>query len=75
MNNKLKVGLGLLTVLATPIVTNEVASNNAQAAQGWVKNGNVWQFYNQNGTPVKNKWIEKLLVRCRWKDGNKCLGR
>ena len=26
MNNKLKVGLGLLTVLATPIVTNEVAS-------------------------------------------------
>ena len=57
MNNKLKVGLGLLTVLATPIVTNEVASNNAQAAQGWVKNGNVWQFYNQNGTPVKNKWI------------------
>ena len=57
MNNKLKVGLGLLTVLATPIVTNEVASNNAQAAQGWVKNGNVWQFYNQNGTPVKNKWV------------------
>lgn len=29
MNNKLKVGLGLLMVLATPIVTNEVASNNA----------------------------------------------
>ena len=57
MNNKIKVGLGLLTVLATPIVTNEVVSNNAQAAQGWIKNGNVWQFYNQNGTSVKNKWV------------------
>ena len=56
MNNKMKLGLGLLTVLATPIAVNAVASNDAQAAQGWVKNGNVWYFYNQNGTLVRNAW-------------------
>ena len=54
--NKIKLGLGLLTVLATPIAVNAVASNDAQAAQGWVKNGNSWSFYNQNGTLVRNTW-------------------
>ena len=56
MNNKMKLGLGLLTVLATPIAVNAVASNDVQAAQGWVKNGNSWSFYNQNGTLVRNAW-------------------
>ena len=54
--NKLKLGLGVLTVLATPIAVNAVASSNAQAAQGWVKSGNAWYLYNQNGTLVRNAW-------------------
>ena len=56
MNNRMKLGLSLLTVLATPIAVNAVASNDVQAAQGWVKNGNAWYFYNKNGAPVKNAW-------------------
>ena len=56
MNNKMKLGLGLLTVLATPIAVNAVASNDVQAAQGWMKSGNTWSFYNQNGTLVRNAW-------------------
>ena len=54
--NKVKLGLSLLTVLATPIAVNAVASNDVQAAQGWVKSGNAWYFYNQNGTLVRNAW-------------------
>ena len=54
--NHIKLGLSLLTVLATPIAVNAVASNDAQAAQGWVKNGNSWSFYNQNGMLVRNAW-------------------
>ena len=52
----MKLGLSLLTVLATPIAVNAVASNDAQAAQGWVKSGNTWYFYNQSGTLVRNAW-------------------
>ena len=52
----MKIGLGLLTVLATPIAVNAVASNDVQAAQGWLKSGNTWSFYNQNGTLVRNAW-------------------
>ena len=54
--NKLKLGLGALTVLATPIAVNAVASSDALAAQGWVKTGNTWYFYNQNGTLARNAW-------------------
>ncbi len=54
--NKVKLGLSLLTVLATPIAVNAIVSNDAQAAQGWVKSGNTWFFYNQNGTLVRNAW-------------------
>ena len=54
--NKLKLGLGVLTVLATPIAVNAVASSDALAAQGWVKTGNTWYFYNQNGTLARNAW-------------------
>ena len=39
--NKLKLGLGVLTVLATPIAVNTVAGTEAHAAQGWVKTGNA----------------------------------
>ena len=52
--NKLKLGLGFLTVLATPIAVNAVASSDVQAAQGWVKSGNTWYFYNQTGALVRN---------------------
>ena len=54
--NKLKLGLGVLTVLATPIAVNTVASSDVLAAQGWVKTGNTWYFYNQNGTLTRNAW-------------------
>ena len=54
--NKLKLGLGMLTVLATPIAVNTVASSDALAAQGWVKTGNAWYFYNQNGVLARNAW-------------------
>ena len=56
MNNRMKLGLSLLTVLATPIAVNAVVSNDAQAAQGWVKTGNAWYFYNQKGALVRNSW-------------------
>ena len=54
--NKMKLGLGVLTVLATPIAVNTVASSDALAVQGWVKTGNAWYFYNQNGTLARNAW-------------------
>ena len=54
--NRLKLGLGVLTVLATPIAVNAVASNDALAAQGWIKSGNTWYFYNKNGTLARNAW-------------------
>ena len=54
--NKMKLGLGVLTVLATPIAVNTVASSDALAAQGWVKTGNAWYFYNQNGVLARNAW-------------------
>ena len=54
--NKLRLGLGVLTVLATPIAVNTVASSDVLAAQGWVKTGNAWYFYNQNGTLARNAW-------------------
>ena len=54
--NKLKLGLGVLTVLATPVAVNAVASSDVLAAQGWVKSGNTWYFYNQNGILARNAW-------------------
>ena len=58
--NKSKLGLTLLTTLLLPIVANSVSNNDALAAQGWVKNGNTWYYYNKNGSPEKNKWINGL---------------
>ena len=54
--NKMKLGLGVLMALATPIAVNTVASSDALAAQGWVKTGTSWYFYNQNGTLARNAW-------------------
>ena len=54
--NKWKLGLGVLTVLATPIAVNIIAGAETHAAQGWVKTGNAWYFYNQNGTLARNAW-------------------
>ena len=76
--NKLKLGLGVLTVLATPIAVNAVASSDALAAQGWVKTGNAWYFYNQNGTLARNTWsgsywlgADGRMVTNAWVDGER----
>ena len=54
--NKLKFGLGILTVLATPIAVNTVVGTEVHAAQGWVQNGSSWYFYNNQGNAVRNAW-------------------
>ena len=76
--NKLKLGLGVLTVLATPIAVNAVASSDALAAQGWVKTGNTWYFYSQNGTLAKNAWAgnywlgaDGRMATNAWVDGGR----
>jgi len=76
--NKLKLGLGVLTVLATPIAVNAVASSDVLAAQGWVKTGNAWYFYNQNGTLAKNAWAgnywlgaDGKMATNAWVDGGR----
>ena len=55
--NKLKLSLGVLTVLPTPIAENIAVSSDVLAAQGWVKAGNTWSFYNNNGTLARNTWV------------------
>ena len=76
--NKLKLGLGVLTVLATPIAVNAVSSSDVLAAQGWVKTGNAWYFYNQNGTLARNTWsgnywlgADGKMVTNAWVDGGR----
>ena len=76
--NKLKLGLGVLTVLATPIAVNAVSSSDALAAQGWVKTGNAWYFYNQNGTLARNAWAgnywlgaDGRMATNAWVDGGR----
>ena len=54
--NKLKFGLGILTVLATPIAVNTVVGTEVHAAQGWVPKGSSWYFYNNQGNAVRNAW-------------------
>ena len=46
--NRLKLGLGVLTVLGTPIAVNTVAGTEAHAAQG-LQNGSSWYFFNNQG--------------------------
>ena len=76
--NKLKLGLGVLTVLATPLAVNAVASNDVLAVQGWVKTGNAWYFYNQNGTLARNTWAgnywlgaDGRMATNAWVDGGR----
>ena len=47
--NRLKLGFGILTVLATPIAVNTVAGTEVHAAQGWVQSGSSWYFFNNQG--------------------------
>ena len=54
--NKWKLGLGILTVLATPIAVNTVAGTEVHAAQGWVQSGSSWFFFNNQGQLVRNAW-------------------
>ena len=76
--NKVKLGLGVLAVLSAPIAVNTVASSDALAAQGWVKSGNTWYFYNQNGTLVRNAWAgnywlgaDGKMATNAWVDSNR----
>ena len=75
--NKWKLGLGVLTVLATPIAVNTVASSDALAAQGWVQSGSSWYYYHQ-GQFVKNAWVgsywlgtDGKLVTNAWVDNGR----
>ena len=76
--NKLKLGLGVLTVLATPMAVNAVANSDVLAVQGWVKTGNAWYFYNQNGTLARNAWsgnywlgADGRMATNAWVDGGR----
>ena len=77
MRNNIKLGLGFLTVLATPFVVGEVSGNEAQAAQGWVQNGSTWYHYKANGSLTKNAWIgnywlgaDGRMITNSWVDNN-----
>ena len=54
--NRLKLGFGILTVLAAPIAVNTIAGTEAHAAQGWVQSGSSWYYYHQ-GQLVTNAWV------------------
>ncbi|EFV34962.1 excalibur domain-containing protein, partial [Gemella morbillorum M424] len=77
MRSNLKLGLGFLTVLATPFVVGEVSGNEAQAAQGWVQKGSVWYHYKDNGSLTKNAWVgnywlgaDGRMITNSWVDNN-----
>ena len=76
--NKWKLGLGVLTVLATPIAVNTVAGTEAHAAQGWVQSGSSWYFYNNQGNVVRNAWqgnywlgADGRMATNAWVDGGR----
>ena len=76
--NKWKLGLGVLTVLATPIAVNTVAGTEAHAAQGWVQSGSSWYFYNKQGNAVRNAWqgnywlgADGRMATNAWVDGGR----
>ena len=77
MRNNIKIGIGFLTVLATPFIVGEVSGNEAQAAQGWVQNGSAWYHYKDNGSLTKNAWVgnywlgaDGRMVTNSWVDNN-----
>ena len=76
--NKWKLGLGVLTVLATPIAVNTVAGTEAHAAQGWVQSGSSWYFFNNQGNAVRNAWqgnywlgADGRMATNAWVDGGR----
>ena len=76
--NKWKLGLGVLTVLATPIAVNTVAGTEAHAAQGWMQSGSSWYFYNNQGNAVRNAWqgnywlgADGRMATNAWVDGGR----
>ena len=76
--NKWKLGLGVLTVLATPIAVNTVAGTEAYATQGWVQSGSSWYFYNNQGNAVRNAWqgnywlgADGKMATNAWVDGGR----
>ena len=76
--NKWELGLGVLTVLATPIAVNIVAGTEAHAAQGWVQSGSSWYFYNNQGNAVRNAWqgnywlgADGRMATDAWVDGGR----
>ena len=76
--NKWKLGLGVLTVLATPIAVNTVAGTEVHAAQGWVQSGSSWYFYNNQGNAVRNAWqgnywlgADGRMATNAWVDGGR----
>ena len=78
MKNNIKLGIGLLTVLATPFVIGEVSSNEVQAAQGWVRSGSTWYHYKTNGSLTRNAWVgnywlgaDGKMATNSWVDNNK----
>ena len=78
MRKNIKLGVGLLTVLATPFVIGEVSGNEVQAASGWVQSGSTWYYYNTQGQMVKNVWAgnywlgaDGRMVTNSWVDNNK----
>ena len=77
MKNNIKLGLGFLTVLATPFVIGEVSSNEVQAAQGWIQSGSTWYHYSVNGSLTRNAWVgnywlgaDGRMVTNSWVDNN-----
>ena len=77
MRNNIKIGIGFLTVLATPFVIGEVSGNEAQAAQGWVQSGSTWYHYKANGSLTKNAWVgnywlgaDGRMITNSWVDNN-----
>ena len=79
MRKNIKKSLMILTVLATPLAVDSLMeSNEAQAAQGWVKSGSAWYYYNAQGQQVRNAWVGsywlgadgKMAVNS-WVDGGK----
>ena len=77
MRKNIKLGVGLLTVLATPFVIGEVSSNEVQAAQGWVRSGSTWYHYKTNGSLTRNAWVgnywlgaDGRMVTNSWVDNN-----
>ena len=62
MKNRVKLGLGVLTVLSTPLVVGEIAENNEAYAvshnPGWQKDtAGVWYYYTTGGKQVRNAWV------------------